>query len=283
MRLRGQTPFSQDATEGTGPWFAWRKSSGGWPCSQSAGGGDDRRMRRVVIVAFDDAQSLDISGPAEAFSIATRFFKGDYAIELVTPDGQPARCTSGLSLNADRSIDAVRGAIDTLVIAGGVGDRRRGRRRARDRMGPRCRDARAPRRVGLHRRVRARRGGAARRPPRDHALGRLRQARRALPADRGRVRPDLRARRQRLDLGRRHRRDGPRARPDRRGPRPRGRAEDRPRAGAVRPAPRRAVAVQRPAHRRPRAPRAAARRAGAHRRAPRAPTCPCPHSPPART
>jgi transcriptional regulator GlxA family with amidase domain len=78
-------------------------------------------MRRVVIVAFDDAQSLDISGPAEAFSIATRFFKGDYAIELVTPDGEPARCTSGLSLNADRSIDEVRGAIDTLVIAGGVG------------------------------------------------------------------------------------------------------------------------------------------------------------------
>jgi transcriptional regulator GlxA family with amidase domain len=78
-------------------------------------------MRRVVIVAFDDAQSLDISGPAEAFSIATRFFKGDYAIELVTPDGKPARCTSGLSLNADRSIDEVSGAIDTLVIAGGVG------------------------------------------------------------------------------------------------------------------------------------------------------------------
>ena len=78
-------------------------------------------MRRVVIVAFDGAQSLDISGPAEAFSIATRFFKGDYAIELVTPDGEPARCTSGLSLNADRSIDEVRGAIDTLVIAGGVG------------------------------------------------------------------------------------------------------------------------------------------------------------------
>ena len=33
-------------------------------------------MRRVVIVAFDGAQSLDITGPAEAFSIATRFFGG---------------------------------------------------------------------------------------------------------------------------------------------------------------------------------------------------------------
>jgi transcriptional regulator GlxA family with amidase domain len=78
-------------------------------------------MRRIVIVAFDGAQSLDITGPAEAFSIATRFFGGDYAIELVTPDGTPARCSSGLSLNADHAIDGVRGAIDTLVVAGGEG------------------------------------------------------------------------------------------------------------------------------------------------------------------
>ena len=77
-------------------------------------------MRRVVIVAFDGAQSLDITGPAEAFSIATRFFGGDYAIELATPDGAPARCTSGLSLNADGSIDEIRGAVDTLVVAGGA-------------------------------------------------------------------------------------------------------------------------------------------------------------------
>ena len=80
-------------------------------------------MRRVVIVAFDGAQSLDITGPAEAFSIATRFSGGQYAIELVTPDGAPARCSSGLSLNADRAISAVRGPIDTLVVAGGVGAR----------------------------------------------------------------------------------------------------------------------------------------------------------------
>jgi transcriptional regulator GlxA family with amidase domain len=77
-------------------------------------------MRRVVVVAFDGAQSLDITGPVEAFSIATRFFGAEYASELVTPDGRPARCSSGLSLNADRSIHAVRGAIDTLVVAGGA-------------------------------------------------------------------------------------------------------------------------------------------------------------------
>jgi transcriptional regulator GlxA family with amidase domain len=78
-------------------------------------------MRRVVILAFDGVQSLDVTGPAEAFSIATRFFGAQYAIELVTPGGAPARCSSGLSLNADHSIDTVRGQIDTLVVAGGVG------------------------------------------------------------------------------------------------------------------------------------------------------------------
>jgi len=77
-------------------------------------------MRRVVILAFDGAQSLDITGPAEALSIATRFFGGEYAIQLVTPEGAPARCTSGLSLNADRAIADVRGPIDTLVVAGGA-------------------------------------------------------------------------------------------------------------------------------------------------------------------
>jgi transcriptional regulator GlxA family with amidase domain len=77
-------------------------------------------MRTVVVLAYDGAQSLDITGPVEAFSIATRFFGGEYAIELVTPGGEPARCSSGLSLNADRPMHAVRGAIDTLVVAGGA-------------------------------------------------------------------------------------------------------------------------------------------------------------------
>jgi transcriptional regulator GlxA family with amidase domain len=78
-------------------------------------------MRRIVIVAFDGVQSLDVTGPAEVFSIATRFYGARYAVELVTPDGAPARSLSGLSLNADRAIGGVRGEIDTLVVAGGAG------------------------------------------------------------------------------------------------------------------------------------------------------------------
>jgi transcriptional regulator GlxA family with amidase domain len=78
-------------------------------------------MRRVVIVAFEGFQSLDVSGPAEAFSIATRYYGGDYSIEVVTADGTPARANSGLTLQADRAIAEVRGPIDTLMIAGGSG------------------------------------------------------------------------------------------------------------------------------------------------------------------
>jgi transcriptional regulator GlxA family with amidase domain len=78
-------------------------------------------MHRVVVLAFEGVQSLDVTGPVEAFSVATRYFGGEYAIELVTPDGGPARASSGLSLNADRAAADVRGPIGTLVVAGGEG------------------------------------------------------------------------------------------------------------------------------------------------------------------
>jgi transcriptional regulator GlxA family with amidase domain len=78
-------------------------------------------MHRVVVLAFDRVQSLDVTGPVEAFSIATRYFGGEYEIELVTPDGAPARATSALSLNADAAIGDVAEPIGTLVVAGGEG------------------------------------------------------------------------------------------------------------------------------------------------------------------
>jgi transcriptional regulator GlxA family with amidase domain len=78
-------------------------------------------MHRVVVLAFEGVQSLDITGPVEAFSIATRYFGGEYATELVTLDGGPARASSGLTLNVDRAAADVRGPIGTLVVAGGEG------------------------------------------------------------------------------------------------------------------------------------------------------------------
>jgi transcriptional regulator GlxA family with amidase domain len=78
-------------------------------------------MRRVVILAVPGMQSLDVSGPAEAFSLATRYHGGRYAVSVVTPDGEPVRGTSGLTLVPDAAAASVRGAIDTLVVAGGTG------------------------------------------------------------------------------------------------------------------------------------------------------------------
>ena len=82
-----------------------------------------QRTRRIVLVAFPDVQSLDISGPSEVFSLAERAAPGAYAIELVSIAGGPVPASSGLTLLAHSSTAACRGAIDTLVVAGGLGAR----------------------------------------------------------------------------------------------------------------------------------------------------------------
>jgi transcriptional regulator GlxA family with amidase domain len=87
----------------------------------------DRGMpkpRRVVVVAFDDFQSLDVTGPAEVFSLADRAAGGDaYDLELIAGDGGAIVSSSGLSLTPHGGLDEGRAAIDTLVVAGGRGVR----------------------------------------------------------------------------------------------------------------------------------------------------------------
>jgi transcriptional regulator GlxA family with amidase domain len=82
------------------------------------------RSRRIVIVAFEDVQSLDVTGPTEVFSLADRASGGGvYKLELAAGDGAPLRTSSGLQLVPDRSLDACRGPVDTLIVAGGRGVR----------------------------------------------------------------------------------------------------------------------------------------------------------------
>lgn len=89
------------------------------------------RARRVVVVTYDDFQLLDVTGPIEVLHQANRIVgrrnraarSEGYRCELVTLDGQPARSTSGVVLHADRALRAVRGDVDTLMIAGGHGVR----------------------------------------------------------------------------------------------------------------------------------------------------------------
>jgi transcriptional regulator GlxA family with amidase domain len=79
-------------------------------------------MRRIVILAFEGAQTLDVTGPFEVFSTANRITGGSsYTVEVVAPSAEPLKTGSGLALVPDRATTSVRGPIDTLVVAGGDG------------------------------------------------------------------------------------------------------------------------------------------------------------------
>jgi transcriptional regulator GlxA family with amidase domain len=81
------------------------------------------------MLGYPDAQILDITGPLEVFAMAAlhseaaRQGDASYRIELVAAERGPLRCSSGLQLVADASVSAVRGPIDTLIVAGGLGTR----------------------------------------------------------------------------------------------------------------------------------------------------------------
>jgi transcriptional regulator GlxA family with amidase domain len=79
-------------------------------------------VRRIAILAFEGAQTLDVTGPYEVFSIANRVAGGDaYSVEIVAPGSAPLRTGSGLAILPDRATTSVRGTLDTLVVAGGDG------------------------------------------------------------------------------------------------------------------------------------------------------------------
>ncbi|QSQ24590.1 DJ-1/PfpI family protein [Pyxidicoccus parkwayensis] len=87
---------------------------------------------RIALLAFDDAQVLDITGPLEVFGRASRWLReehgatGDrYTLELISAHGSVLRSSSGLRLVADAVIPrrSTRDPIDTLLIAGGRGVR----------------------------------------------------------------------------------------------------------------------------------------------------------------
>ncbi len=76
---------------------------------------------RVVIATFDCAQILDVTGPLEVFSTASRYLdSASYRTDVVTTSGGPVVASCGLEF-ASSPIGDVVGPVDTLVVAGGVG------------------------------------------------------------------------------------------------------------------------------------------------------------------
>jgi transcriptional regulator GlxA family with amidase domain len=78
--------------------------------------------RRVVLVAFDGIQSLDLIGPTEVFSIASRIVPGAYSVEIVATANTFASW-SGVRMEAHKTIERCGGRIDTLMVSGGDGVR----------------------------------------------------------------------------------------------------------------------------------------------------------------
>ncbi|MFI2215021.1 GlxA family transcriptional regulator [Streptomyces sp. NPDC020141] len=81
---------------------------------------DDRR--RMLIVAYDDAQILDIACPAGALDIANRYgATPPYTIELGTLGRRAARSSAGIMIGAGQGLETVTGRLDTLLVVGGAG------------------------------------------------------------------------------------------------------------------------------------------------------------------
>jgi transcriptional regulator GlxA family with amidase domain len=82
----------------------------------------------VLIVVFDDVQSLDVTGPLEVFSGANRYLAARgaeapaYQITVASLGGAPVRTSSGLTLVPDGDL-ASAPVPGTLVVPGGEGAR----------------------------------------------------------------------------------------------------------------------------------------------------------------
>jgi transcriptional regulator GlxA family with amidase domain len=91
---------------------------------------DTALPRRVVVLVFPGFQILDAVGPIEVLNAATRLAaaghsgRPGYRIEVVGPQPGPVTSSNRLAVVVEHGLAEVRGDIDTLIIAGGLGTRR---------------------------------------------------------------------------------------------------------------------------------------------------------------
>jgi transcriptional regulator GlxA family with amidase domain len=76
----------------------------------------------IYIACFTGAELLDIAGPTSVFSTATSLLrrKSGYDVRLVAERAGPVVTSSGVTLTAEQALGSVRGAIDTLIVPGGL-------------------------------------------------------------------------------------------------------------------------------------------------------------------
>ena len=85
-------------------------------------------VRRVAMLAFPDAQILDVAGPLEVFARTSRWLTDEglvdapvYEIALLAATPGSLAMSNGLRFVVEKSIDGLDTALDTLMVAGGLG------------------------------------------------------------------------------------------------------------------------------------------------------------------
>jgi transcriptional regulator GlxA family with amidase domain len=81
--------------------------------------------RTVHVLAFNNAQVLDVTGPLQVFASTNdlarqRGLPLPYAVSVIAAQTEPVMTSAGLALVAE-PLPAVDAPCDTLVIAGGWG------------------------------------------------------------------------------------------------------------------------------------------------------------------
>lgn len=83
------------------------------------------KPRNIIMVCFDQAQILDITGPLQLFSGVNDMGLEGYRLVLAAPEGGLITTTSGMRLGIDRAFNEISDGelegIDTLIVSGGDG------------------------------------------------------------------------------------------------------------------------------------------------------------------
>ncbi|MGW8728103.1 GlxA family transcriptional regulator [Streptomyces sp. NPDC055808] len=78
--------------------------------------------RLMAVVGYDGAELLDIACVTTSLALANRHGAHPaYAVAVATPGNRAIACDSGLTLQGQRSLERLRGPLDTLIVSGGVG------------------------------------------------------------------------------------------------------------------------------------------------------------------
>ncbi|MEU7768636.1 DJ-1/PfpI family protein [Nocardia sp. NPDC049190] len=81
------------------------------------------RPHLVVIAAFDGVELLDVAGPIQVFTTASRLLHANapgYRTLVAGPEKGVVRCAGGTCVVAEASWDEVAPQIDTLIVPGGL-------------------------------------------------------------------------------------------------------------------------------------------------------------------